>query len=247
MGYFAQRAAPFGVVPAEVVMATFYNFAESRVRRALPDAWTFAPPEIALDARLTGSVAALRRTLGDTDVSAVSELARRSAESAPLAGRALFAANASLPWPDDPIGDLWHAATLLREHRGDGHVAVLTAEGLASRDVNVLHFSASAPPDAARQMASTSRDYDEAEWGARLNALVGRGLMRADGQLTEEGRELKQEIEGRTDRLALTAYDVLDDDEMDALIEGLDPLARAVLAAGGLPPYTPIGAIGDLD
>ncbi len=248
MGYFAGRAAPLGAVPAEVVIATFYNFAESRVRRALPDAWTFARPEAALDARLNGSVATLRRVLGpltgdDPDVAALAGLARRAAESAPVEGRPLFAANAALPWPDDPIAALWHAATLLREHRGDGHVAALTAAGIAGREANVLHFtSVDAPP----QIRVTGRDYDDAEWDANVGALAERGLMTDFGQLTDGGRLLKQDIEDRTDLIALRAYAALTDDELERLIDGLTPLATAVVASGDFPAVSPIGRIADL-
>ncbi len=111
MGYFAGRAAPLGAVGPEIVTALFYNFAPSRVARALPDAWSFAPPERALEARLDGSVAALRRSLGEVDVADVAALARRAAESAPSEGRTLFAANSVLPWPDDPL-----AALVARRH-----------------------------------------------------------------------------------------------------------------------------------
>ncbi len=240
MGYFAGRAAPLGPVGPEVVTALFYNFAPARVARAIPDAWDFAPPEAALGARLHGSIAALQRSLGDADVTEVAELARRAAESAPPEGRALFAANAALPWPDDPVGVLWHAATLLREHRGDGHVAVLTAAGVAGREANVLHSAAGgAPPE----FMTFGRDYDDVEWAANVAGLSDRGLMTPDGVLTADGSAFKAEIEGRTDRIALTAYVTLDDEEIARLIGLLTPLARAVIATGDIPPVTPIGPI----
>ena len=124
MGYFAGRAAPMGPVGAEIVFATFYNFSIAHVQRAIPDAWTFAPPSAALQARERGSTAALRRAFADSDlaeaVQTAAVLARTAAESAPMEGRALFAANRALPWPTEPTAALWHACTLLREHRGDG-------------------------------------------------------------------------------------------------------------------------------
>ena len=244
MGYFAGRAAPLGPASPEVVMATFYNFAESRVRKALPDAWSCAGPEAALRARLDGSAATLRRTLGDHDVTELAGLARRAAESAPVAGRVLFAANAALPWPDDPFAVLWHAATLLREHRGDGHVAALTAAGVAGREANVLHFtSVNAPPE----VRVVGRDYDDAEWQANIESLATRGLMTPEGQMTPEGHDLKRDIEERTDRAALTAYEVLTDDELARLTAGLTPLARALVATGEFPPMTPIGPIADTE
>ena len=238
MGYFAGRAAPLGPVGPEVVAALFYNFAPSRVARAVPDAWGFAPPEVALAARLGGSIAALRRMLGDADIGDAVPLARRAAESAPPEGRALFAANHALPWPDDPVGVLWQAATLLREHRGDGHVAVLTSAGVASREANVLHSATGgAPPE----FMSVGRDYDDEEWKANVARLSERGLLTPDGAVTDAGTAFKAELEDRTDGIALCAYAALDDNEVDTLLAALTPLARAVAASGDVPPMTPIG------
>lgn len=246
MGYFAGRAAPLGAVGAEVVTALFYNFAESRVRKALPDAWSFAPPDAALDARLSGSAAALRRALGDTvdagSLVSTAALLRRAAESAPMEGRALFAANAALPWPDEPLAVLWHAATLLREHRGDGHVAALTAAGLTGRQAGVLHAATVSTP---REFMTIGRDYNEAEWDANLLALAERGVMTSGGELTDSGRSFKADLEDRTDRIALSAYDALTDDDLAGLVADLTPPARAVLATGDLPSLSPIGRIAD--
>ena len=243
MGYFAGRAAPLGAVGPHVVGALFYNFAPSRVSRALPDAWGFAPPDAALTARLEGSVAALRRILGlaarGGDVDAAAELASRAASSAPPDGRALYAANLALPWPDEPLAVLWHAATLLREHRGDGHVATLTAAGVSGREANVVQAAAGITP---REVFAAARDYDDAEWDALVSGLAGRGLVTADGTLTPAGQRLKADIEQRTDTIALSAYEVLDDDEIERLTAALTPLARAVLDSGVVPAITPIGA-----
>ncbi len=73
MGYFASRAAPLGAVGPAVVDATFYNFAPSWVARSVPDAWKFATPEAALDARAAGAAVALRQIAPDAD-----ELTRRA-------------------------------------------------------------------------------------------------------------------------------------------------------------------------
>ncbi|CAI9403062.1 SCO6745 family protein [Nocardioides sp. T2.26MG-1] len=144
MGYFAGRAAPLGPASAELTHAVFYNFAFEHVARALPDAWGYAAPEAALAARLEGSVAALNRHLGgrhlgggtpDAAVGRAAELAERAAGAAPLEGRPLFAANRALAQPDEPLARLWQAATLLREHRGDGHVAALVTAGIGGAGV----------------------------------------------------------------------------------------------------------------
>ena len=243
MGYFAGRAAPLGAVGSEIVTALFYNFAPSRVARALPDAWGLAPPEAALAARTGASVAALRRSFGDGNDDAIATaaaLARRAAESAPPEGRPLYAANAALPWPEDPIADLWHAATLLREHRGDGHVAVLTAAGVSGREANVLHSAAVGVPV---DYMSVGRDYDAEEWSANARSLATRRLLTSDGALTAEGSAFKAELEERTDRIALAAYGVLGDDDVERMLAALTPLAQAVVATGDVPPMTPIGPI----
>ena len=133
-GYFAGRAAPLGRVPAEVVHAIFYNFADGEVARHIPRVWDTATPEAALAAREQGSVAALRRILGDLadapGLARAADLATEAATSAPTEGRIMYAALRALPVPEEPVARLWHAATLLREHRGDGHTTALVAEGI---------------------------------------------------------------------------------------------------------------------
>ncbi|GGO86775.1 hypothetical protein GCM10011584_09810 [Nocardioides phosphati] len=242
MGYFAGRAAPLGPASAELVHALFYNFTPSHVGKALPDAWSFAPPAAALGARLDGSVAALRRLLGDADgIERAADLALKAASHAPAEGRALFAANRSLAVPTDPLARLWHAATLLREHRGDGHVAVLVAAGISGREAHVLHALTSGTP---AEVYAVARGLGEAEWSALCEDLSLRGLV-ADGQVTELGRDVKAVVEEQTDRLAATAYAGLTAAEMAELLDLLRPLARAVVAGGDLPAKSPMGL--DLD
>jgi hypothetical protein len=238
MGYFAGRAAPLGPVGPDVVGALFYNFAPARVSKALPDAWSIAGPDVALDRRAAGARAALDRALGDTDVGEAAELAATAAKTAMPEGRALYAANAALAWPGEPLDVLWHAATLLREHRGDGHVALLTASGLSGRECNVVQ---SAAGNVSRETIVRARDYDEAEWSAIVERLADRGLMTSGGTLTETGAALRQELEDRTDEVALAGYGGLDDAQLARLIEVLTPIARAVVAAGDIPAATPMG------
>jgi hypothetical protein len=243
MGYFAGRSAPLGAVPPEVVTALFYNFADTRVAKALPAAWDFAPPEAALRAREASAVAALRRYgLSDDSAHKAADLAAKAARGAPLDGRPLFAANAALPWPTEPLAKLWHATTLLREHRGDAHVAVLAASGLSGRESNVLHAAAGRVP---QEMIMRSRDYDEEQWRLYQDRLIERGLLDGDGGLTDAGRQFKQHIENTTDELALTALEALDDAEVEELFGALTPIARAVVAAGDVPAATPMGLSRD--
>ena len=246
MGYFAGRAAPLGEVGPEIVTALFYNFAPDHVARAIPDAWRFAPPETAIDVRRQAAVATLQRMLGsagnDEVVDRVVALLRPAAQNADLGGRALFAANAALPWPEGRYGALWHAATLLREHRGDGHVAALTTAGVTGREAGVLHSSAAAIP---RSVLETSRKYTPDEWSALTERLAERGLLDHSGAITPSGRALKGDIETTTDRLAAPAYDVLSEAEVDELTSALMTLTKTVVASGDIPSVTPMGL--DLD
>ncbi|MCG7609065.1 hypothetical protein BA059_27640 [Mycolicibacterium sp. (ex Dasyatis americana)] len=239
-GYFAARSAPLGIVPADVVAATFYNFTTERVAKALPGAWEKASPAMLLQVRSDSAAAALRRSgVAESESTRLAaELTAKAARTAPLDGRPLYAANRAQPWPEDPIAKLWHAVTLLREHRGDAHVAVLVAEGISGRQSNVLHAAAGRVP---REMIMRSRDYDEEQWAGYVGQLRSRGWLDGDGELTEAGRDVKQSIEDRTDALALGALDALTDDEIITLFQVLTPITRQVVAAGDVPAATPMG------
>ncbi|NYF57144.1 SCO6745 family protein [Micromonospora purpureochromogenes] len=239
-GYFASRAAAFGAVPAEPVIATFFNFKPALVRAALPAAWERVEPPAVLRARLDAADAALSRAFSALEgaaaaVAEAAELARRAAESAceQLPGRPLFAAHAALPWPDEPHLVLWHAQTLLREFRGDGHVNALVVAGVDGLDALVLH---AATGDVPVRFLLRSRGWTGDEWAAAVDGLRSRGLL-ADGDaddltLTEAGRELRQSVEDRTDALAEPAYRVLGEDGCARLAEAARPLSRAVVDAG---------------
>ncbi len=242
MGYFAGRAAPLGPVGPELVYALFYNFSFERVARALPDAWTFAPPPVALEARERGATAALQRQLGelarDPRVAAAADLLARAAHAAPLQGRPLFAANRALPEPVDPIARLWHFATLLREHRGDGHIATLLNFGITGRQSHVLQSLAIGMP---KTVYVAARDFSDGEWEDMLAELRTAGYVDAAGNLTDAGRAIKDAIETRTDELAWTAYAGLPPGDLDALAGALRPIARAVVGAGDIPLNAPMG------
>lgn len=243
MGYFAARSAPLGSVTPDVVTAAFYNFVPTRVAKALPAAWEVAPPDAALKAREDSAVAALARCgVADDEATVVADLVAKAIANLEVGGRVLFAANQALPWPQEPLARLWHAATLLREHRGDGHVAVLIANGVSGRECNVLHAAAGKVP---ADMIMRSRDYDEAEWNQRLVQLEQRGVLDAAGDLTDAGRDLKADIESRTDAVALPALAALDDSEVEALFQALTPITRKVVAAGDIPAGTPMGLTRD--
>jgi hypothetical protein len=241
MGYFAGRAAPLGTVGPEVVEATFYNFNHDRVARALPDAWDMATPERALEARGEGSREALHRLLGGLTDSApighIADVALEVALAAPLEGRALFAANRALRVPSEPVARLWHAATLLREHRGDGHVAALVTAGVSGRESHVLHALSLGFP---REVYAIARDFTQDEWTSCVRSLEEKGLV--DGErLSKHGQELKAAIEATTDRLAASAFVALSDRAATDFLDELVPLVRAVVRGGEIPLQAPMG------
>ncbi|MEV0162540.1 MarR family winged helix-turn-helix transcriptional regulator [Nonomuraea fuscirosea] len=228
-GYFAGRAAPLGLAPAGVVHAVFYNFAEGEVARHIPWVWGKITPEEAIAVRERASAAALRQRIGELadqpGLERAADLALRAACSAPTEGRALYAGLRELAVPEEPVARLWHAATLLREHRGDGHNAVLLAHGIGGTEAHVL---------LALSLGMRAEDFGrihhlpKARLAAVVDGLRARGLVDAAGAFTDAGRETKERIEARTDELAAPAYDVLGADELDALIAGLEPIAAAL-------------------
>ena len=224
-GYFASRAAAMGPVPAEVVIATFYNFNPALVRSCIPAAWDAASPGNVLAARHGAADATLRRVLGEAVGSAQMEraafLARRAATAVAhdVAGRPLYAAHAALPWPDQPHMVLWHAQTLLREYRGDGHVAALLTGGLTGIEALVTHAASGA---IAAEALRTTRAWPQDAWAEAVEGLRGRGWVSRGGDLalTEAGRQARQEIEDHTDELGARPYQALGEDgcrELQAL------------------------------
>jgi hypothetical protein len=146
-GYFAGRSAPLGRAPAEVVHAAFYNIAEGEVAPHIPKVWTTTTPEAAHAARERGCVAALRRILADIaetpGLARAANLLAKASVSAPIEGRVMYAGLRALPMPDEPLARLWHAANMLREHRGDGHIVALASERIGGGESHVLNALAS--------------------------------------------------------------------------------------------------------
>lgn len=227
-GYFAGRAAPLGLAPAEVVHAAFYNFADGEVARHIPWVWTRISPEEAISLRERASAAALRRKLGvnaeDGGLQRLADLATRAAVSAPTEGRALYAGLRGLAVPDDPVARLWHATTLLREHRGDGHIAALMAHGIGGLEGHALLAGSCG---LTLETFGRTHHLPEAELATVTSGLRRRGLVDGAGALTEAGRTTKQRIEDLTDTLATAPYLALDAAELDELIAGLGPVFAA--------------------
>ena len=232
-GYFAGRAAPLGAVPAEVVHAIFYNFAPGEVARHIPRVWETASPDAALTARRQGSAAALTRILGglvdSTGLARAADLATAAASSAPTEGRIMYAALRTLPVPDEPVARLWHAATLLREHRGDGHVAALVTEGIGGTEAHVLHALADGMP---AEKFGRVHHLPASQLAAVVDGMRARGLIETSGWLSDAGRQTKERIEARTDELAAAPYDSLSRAELDQLVAELEPITAALDAAG---------------
>lgn len=242
MGYFAGRAAPLGAASADLVTAIFYNFHPAMVRRAIPDAWSFSTPQRVLDARLTLVDASLRRLLGSAAagpaLADAAEACLRAAEACDPGGRPLFAANAALPVPDEPHLRLWHAATMLREHRGDGHVAALVCAGL---DGCEAHLTLTATGGARRGELQPYRGWSDEEWDAAAERLRRRGLLYEDGAATPAGRELRTWVEDRTDELALRPWVEAGSETAERALELLEEPVRLVLDGGGVPFPNPMG------
>ncbi|MBO0844187.1 MAG: MarR family transcriptional regulator [Nocardioides sp.] len=232
-GYFAGRAAPLGRVPAEVVHAIFYNFADGEAARHIPSVWDTTTPEAALAAREQGSVAALRRILDELaespGLARAADLATNAATSAPTAGRPMYAALRALPVPEEPVARLWHAATLLREHRGDGHIAALVAEGIGGTEAHVLHALFEGIP---AEKFGRVHHLPAVRLATVVDGMRARDLVDTSGWLTDAGREKKRRIETLTDDLAASTYDSLTRTELDHLIEDLEPISAALEAAG---------------
>ena len=228
--YFAGRAAPLGRdVPADVIHAIFYNFADGEVARHIPKVWDLISPEAANEAREQGCVALLRRRLGDLadepGVSRTADLLVKAGTSAAAEGRALYAAVRTLPVPTEPVARLWHGANLLREHRGDGHNAALLAMGIGGTECHVLH--ALSVPMPAEEFGRVSH-LPKPQLEGVIEGMRARGLVDDDGWLTDAGRQMKERVESLTDGLAAPAYDILEPTELDQLIEDLEPLAAVL-------------------
>ena len=242
-GYFASRAAAMGPVPAEVVVATFFNFNPTVVHHAIPAAWSIASPERILEARYAAAGAALRRATGplldDPGVARAAMLARAAAQACTPAGRPLYAAHAALRWPEEPALELWHAVTLLREFRGDGHVACLVEAGLSGLDALIFHAASGEVPRAALQ---GTRQWSDEAWASAVAGLEARGLVDAAGAFTEAGAALRARIEDTTDDLALAPWQAIGEEACEELRALVRPLSRAIVDGGGLASARPAAA-----
>jgi hypothetical protein len=236
MAYFASRSAAMGPVPAETVVATFFNFNPVIIHKAIPTAWELTSPADMLAARLEAAEKSLRHAwgegVGSPQVREAADLARRAAERAcgRPQGRPLFGAHVALPWPVAPHLVLWHAQTLLREFRGDGHVALLLTEGLDGLGALITHAATGAIPAEALR---TTRAWNERDWAAGIDHLREQGWLAGGPELalSPVGQLRRQSIETRTDELACYPYEAIGEDGCARLATLAGPLSRAVMAA----------------
>ena len=233
--YFPLRAAPLGAVGPELVSATFYSFNPAMVREHIPAAWEIATPADVLAARLDGMDEALGAITAD--LTEVADLARHLVDGVSTTGRPLGAANADLPWPAEPHLALWHAATVMREVRGDGHVAALLTAGLDPVEALVSFAAVGAAPRAV----FASRGWSDADWAAAEARLVERGWLNADGTATEAGHAGRAEVERMTDELAEPAYRAFGVARIERFAQLLMPVTMAAVQTGLLPQQSTLG------
>ncbi|MFC3898322.1 MarR family transcriptional regulator [Lentzea rhizosphaerae] len=233
-GYFASRAAPLGRVRAEVVHAAFYNFADGEAARHIPSAWETIPPEASVAARERGSAASLRRILGDLadtpGLVRAADLTTKAATSAPTEGRVMYAGMRTVEVPSDPVARLWHSATMLREHRGDGHIAALVGARVGGTEAHVLSAIAMGihPPESFGRI----HHLPKKRLAEVVEGLRKRGIVDADGRFTDAGRELQERIETLTDELAAAPYEALTPAELDELVAELEPISARLVETG---------------
>ncbi|SDY46794.1 hypothetical protein SAMN05661080_03573 [Modestobacter sp. DSM 44400] len=235
-GYVWARTAPLGEPSAPVVVAAFGVFEPSLVTSLYEQARALCSRAQVLAAREAGAVASLHDLLPDLptgDVAAAVALLRRATDvaAADVAGRPLFAGLTSLPWPANPLGQLWHATNLLREYRGDVHQAANVAAGLTGVQMNlVTEYWIGWEPTAY----AGSRGWAPEVMAAADDDLVERGWV-ADGALTARGQRQRDDIEAQTDAaLERVLFPV--GDELPALTDLLDRWSAAIVAGGAAPP-----------
>lgn len=239
--YFPLRAAPLGTAGPRRVAAAFYSFNPRMVAEHIEGAWSIAPPDKVLAARMRGVDRVFRSLMGDqigtSDFAEAAELVRRVAEAADVSARPMGAANADLPWPEEPHLVLWHAITLIREQRGDGHVAALLVNGLDPCEA-LVSFAAigAAPVETFR-----SRQWSEEEWGAATERLRLRGWIDGDGNATEKGFAGRDQVERTTDQLAAQHWQAIGPHGIERLAALNGPIFTAALSSGLLPGTNTIG------
>jgi len=233
--YYASRGACLGDTPALNVAAAFGVFNPAHMVEQLDAAWKLAPPSQWWEARVRGATAQLERLLGGSPDGAgrATELLRRIAEASPVAGRPFYAGLISQDWPGTLIGDLWHAADLVREHRGDTHTAAWTAAGFTAPEIMMLTELWWGLPHG---LYLGSRHWDADAIARGLQRLRAEGWVDGDPPtITDAGIHVRVSVEDATDVGEAAVLDVLTDEERDELFAILKPMAATIVAGGGYP------------
>ncbi|HEV7886215.1 MAG TPA: hypothetical protein VGO92_01565 [Acidimicrobiales bacterium] len=241
MGYFAGRAAPLGPVGPEPVTATFFGFAPWMVARALPDAWGFARPDQVLSTRVAAVVSVLQPFLDKAEAEELASLLEAAVGGCSFDGRPLAAAWSSVDVDGaggGPVAAAWLGTSVLREHRGDGHVAAAVGLGLTGLETSITHVASGA---LSRQVWQPTRGWTDEEWDSAAARLATRGVLDGDGRLTAAGKALRAGLEESTDRLAMGPVEALGPDGVERVVALAGGVSQKLTEAGVVPAVTPIG------
>jgi hypothetical protein len=231
--YVRGRAAPLGTSNPSVVVSCFGTFEPTLIQSVLAGRNALVSDEQILEARERGAVAALRVVTAGIDMSAAEWACTRltaAMAAVEATARPLFAALRSLSSPSDPLGKLWRAAELYREHRGDGNLAASVSAGLDPVEMNVLTELWLGYPLGEY---SGSRGFAPNLIEAAAERLRRRGWMEAHS-LTESGRFAREQIERATDDTQNSIIEALDGD-VGEITEAFAVIGRAVVDSGAAP------------
>lgn len=229
--YFGSRGAALGPVSAEVIIATFFNFNPEAVHDAIPAAWTVADPATIQRTRMAAAGAQLGEldALDPAALAEVTELAARMVAGLTFEGRPLAGANHAVDLPEEPWARLWQHLTVIREWRGDAHVAALAAAPVTAREALVLHAATGQVPAAA---LLATRRWSEEQWAETIADLNARGLTDPEGSFTDEGRAFREGIEHATNVAAAPLVDTIGPTDTTRLIDLLKPIRAALVESG---------------
>lgn len=231
-GYFGSRSAPMGPVPDEVIIATFYNFSPLAVTSSMPGVWAAASPESLQAARFRVVGRALERVgvdLSSEQIAEARSLIDPVVAGLDLAGKPLAAANAAIALPDDPLVALWQQLTVVREWRGDVHIALLVTNEIGPCECLVLQVGTGRFPV---RIARATRRWDEGEWAEAIDRLAARGWAEADGSISVAGVEARDLIEADTDRLCASIWRPIGNSGAARLSELIMPIHAAIDSVG---------------
>jgi hypothetical protein len=229
-GYVWGRAAALGTPVPSVVASTFGVFEPGLISAVYEAGVASVERDVILDARASGGAESVGSVAGEAECAAIADPLLDALGGLDAMGRPLFGALRSLPTPTSPAGRLWRAAELVREHRGDGHLAVLIGAGLNAVEANVL---------TERWLGygigeySASRGFGPEALGAAVATLEARGWM-ASGDLTDAGRSARNAIEAATDASQASLVDACGAG-LDDIVAGAEVIAARLIAARSVP------------